>query len=66
MDLKKVKVFVEGSYVELDGWDHSKGIQHYDNLDVNLKSYISFIEHFSGVKVTLISTGADRNDLVHR
>lgn len=64
--LEKVKVFVEGSYVELDGWDHSKGIQHYDNLDINLKSYISFIEHFSGVKVTLISTGADRNDLVHR
>ena len=64
--LDKVKVFIENKYVELDGWVHSKGIQHYDDLDVNLKAYISFIEHFSGVKVTLISTGADRTDLVYR
>ena len=64
--LDKVKVFVENKYVELEGWDNSQGIQQYDSLHNNLKSYVSFIEHFTGVKVTLISTGADRNDLVYR
>ena len=64
--LEKVKVFIENKYVELDGWNKSQGVQHYDSLHNNLKSYVSFIENFTGVKVTLISTGADRNDLVYR
>jgi len=47
-------------YVELDGWDESRGVTSWDKLPSNAKKYIEFIEENIGVKIKYISTGADR------
>ena len=64
--LNKIKVFLNNEYVELDGWNNSKEAKTYDELHPNLKKYISLIESFSTVRVTLISNGPDRVDLISR
>lgn len=48
-------------YTELPGWseDISK-MSAYDELPENAKKYISFIEEFTGVPVSMVSVGPDR------
>ena len=48
-------------YKEFAGWteDISK-MTSYDQLPQNCKDYISFIEQFTGVRVSMISVGPDR------
>lgn len=48
-------------YKEFAGWteDISKMIS-YDQLPQNCKDYVSFIEQFTGVRVSMISVGPDR------
>lgn len=53
-------------YVELDGWDESKGVTTWDKLPSNAKKYIEFIEENIGVKIKYISTGADREATIIR
>jgi len=64
--LKKVKVFYNNEYYALDGWDNSKEAKTYNELHPNLKNYISLIESFSSVRVTLISNGPDRLNLIYK
>ena len=55
-------------YREFKGWkeDISK-MESYDQLPQECKDYISFIEEFTGVRVSMISVGPDRvnNIYVH-
>ncbi len=48
-------------YKEFAGWteDISK-MTSYDSLPQNCKDYVSFIEQFTGVRVSMISVGPDR------
>jgi adenylosuccinate synthase len=58
---------VEPVYTELPGWEENiAGIREYDNLPRNLKGYIKFIEDQTGVPVTMISVGPDREETIIR
>ncbi|BCX80104.1 adenylosuccinate synthase [Campylobacter sp. 19-13652] len=53
-------------YEELPGWQSIAGIKRYDDLPLNARRYIERIEELTGVKVALVSTGADRRDTIIR
>ncbi|KAL0095295.1 putative ADE12-adenylosuccinate synthetase [Phycomyces blakesleeanus] len=58
---------IEVKYVELPGWqsDISK-CRTWEELPVNAKKYIEFIEKESGVPVEWIGVGASRDAMIHR
>lgn len=50
---------------ELPGWSGTTaGITEFEQLPENAKAYIARIEALVGVKVTILSTGADRNETI--
>mgnify|MGYP000854060503 FL=1 len=58
---------IEPVYAELDGWEEDiSKISDYDALPENLKRYIGFIEGQTGVPITLVSVGPDRNSTIFR
>lgn len=57
----------EPIYEELEGWDED--ISHarsYDELPVNAKKYIEFIEEYLGINVYLVSVGPERSQNIIR
>ena len=73
---KKIKSFpasialcekINPEYVELKGWkcDIAK-IRKYDDLPMEAKEYISFIEKNLGVPVSIISVGPGRDETIIR
>ena len=53
-------------YTDLPGWHCSlKGLGE-GNLPKELKSYIGFLEENLGVPISLVSTGPDRTETIHR
>lgn len=42
------------------------GIKDFDNLPNEAKAYIERIEDFVGIKITMISVGPDRKQIIHR
>ncbi len=54
-------------YKEFKGWrcDTSK-IRRFEDLPPEAKEYLNFISEFVGVKITMISVGSDREDLIIR
>jgi len=53
-------------YKILKGWDNTKGITDYYKLPVNARNYLKEIEDLVGVKIDLISTGPERNEICLR
>ena len=54
-------------YSELDGWNEDIGnIKTYNDLPVNVKKYVEFIEKEVGVPVVMISVGPDKNQTIVR
>lgn len=52
---------------ELDGWKTDiKNINEYDDLPENTKKFIEFIEKEIGVKISMISNGPNRNNIIFR
>lgn len=52
-------------FVEMDGWDHiEKDIRSFKNLPKEAQRYLRFIEKETGVKITLVSIGAERNETI--
>jgi adenylosuccinate synthase len=50
---------------EMAGWTESTfGITEYEKLPVNAKAYIARIEELIGVKISILSTGPDRNETI--
>ena len=41
-------------------------IRHYDELPVNLKNYIEFVEKETAVPITMVSVGPDREETIFR
>ena len=58
---------VEPVYENFKGWkDSLNNCQDFNNLPEETKAFINYIEDYVGVKVTLISNGPNRSDLIHR
>jgi adenylosuccinate synthase len=52
---------LEPVYETVEGWNSNTfGVSEYSKLPQKALDYIKFIEDFTGVKVTIISTGPDR------
>ncbi|PPD45667.1 MAG: adenylosuccinate synthase [Methylobacter sp.] len=50
---------------EMPGWDGvTAGATDYDALPANAKAYIQRIEELVGIKVTILSTGPDRDETI--
>ena len=60
-------VGVEPVYESFNGWKCDiTGIRNYDDFPVEFKDYVSFIEKQTGVPVTIISVGPDRDAIIKR
>ncbi len=56
---------LEPVYNELPGWkENISGIREYGRLPENLKKYIKFIEDQTGIPVTMVSVGPDREETI--
>lgn len=54
-------------YKTLPGWKEDiTQIREYDKLPQEARDYISFIEEYVGVPVTLVSVGPDRENNIYR
>lgn len=51
----------EPIYVDMSSFHISEGTTKYEELSIEAKKYIEFIEQFTGVKVSILSVGKDRN-----
>jgi adenylosuccinate synthase len=57
----------EPVYTEFPGWSSDiTGIREYDKLPGTLRNYIKFIEEQTGLPVTLVSVGPDREATIWR
>jgi adenylosuccinate synthase len=58
---------IEPIYDELPGWNEKiSDIRNYELLPLNLKSYIGYIEEKTGIPVTMVSVGPDREETILR
>jgi adenylosuccinate synthase len=58
---------VEPVYTEFDGWDDNiTSFRNFEELPDALKKYIGFIEKETGVPVTMVSVGPDREETIFR
>ena len=58
---------VDPVYENFSGWNVSlNNYSDFDSLPIEAKDFINYIEDYVGVKVTLISNGPNRSDLIHR
>ena len=58
---------IEPVYIEMQGWEEDiSGIKKFNELPETLKRYIDFIEKQTGVPVTIVSVGPDREETIFR
>ena len=63
VNLKKAKPV----YTVLPCWKQEiRGIKNYDELPLNCRKYIEFIEEQIGFPITMISNGPSRHDIIYR
>ena len=61
--LKKAKPV----FTVLPGWKcEIRGIKKYEDLPENCRNYIEFVEKEIGVKITMVSNGPGRSDIIYR
>lgn len=54
-------------FTVLPGWKCDiRGIRKYEDLPENCRKYIEFVEKEIGVKITMVSNGPGRNDIIYR
>ena len=62
-ELKRCKPIIE----KLPGWKCDiRGIRRYEDLPVNVRRYVEFIEQAIGVPVGIVSNGPAREDIIYR
>jgi adenylosuccinate synthase len=62
-----IDAVIEPVYTEMRGWEENiSGIKQYNELPEALKEYVSFIEKHTGVPVTMVSVGPDREETIFR
>jgi len=58
---------IEPVYTEMTGWEEDiSGIREFNKLPEALKIYTEFIEKQTGVPITLVSVGPDREETIFR
>ena len=58
---------IEPVYAEMKGWNENiSGIKEFSKLPEALKKYVKFIENQTGVPVTMVSVGPDREETIFR
>jgi len=58
---------IEPVYTSMPGWDEDiSGIKDFNKLPATLREYIEFIENKTGVPVTMVSVGPDREETIFR
>ena len=58
---------VKPKYNTFKGWEQSLGeCQNYSELPKETREFLEFIEDYTKVKISLVSNGPQRNDLIHR
>ena len=58
---------VKPKYKIFKGWEQSLSqCQNYSELPKEAREFLEFIEDYTKVKISLISNGPQRNDLIHR
>jgi adenylosuccinate synthase len=58
---------IDPVYYELEGWDEDiSAIRDYKRLPENLSDYLEFIEKQTGIPITIVSVGPDRNSTIFR
>jgi adenylosuccinate synthase len=58
---------VKPKYKIFKGWEQSLSqCQNYSELPKETREFLEFIEDYTKVKISLISNGPQRNDLIHR
>lgn len=57
---------LDGTLKSFVGWDNTQGKTNEDELDVRFIAYLRYIESEIGLKVKIISTGAERNQTIIR
>jgi adenylosuccinate synthase len=58
---------IEPVYTDLPGWNENiSGVKKFKDLPETLKYYIEFIEKQTGIPVTMVSVGPDRNQTIFR
>jgi adenylosuccinate synthase len=58
---------IEPVYTDFEGWEEDiTGYRNYSELPPALKKYIEFIETRTGVPVTMVSVGPDREETIFR
>jgi len=58
---------IEPVYTDLPGWrENISGMREYSKLPESLKNYVEFIEKNTGVPVTMVSVGPDREETIFR
>jgi adenylosuccinate synthase len=58
---------IEPVYAELPGWkENISSVREFSRLPENLKKYIKFIEDQTGIPVTMVSVGPDREETIFR
>lgn len=56
---------VEVQYIEMEGWNESiEKVTEYENLPLNCRKYIEFIEKFLGVPIGWIGVGPGRESMI--
>lgn len=54
-------------YIELNGWyEDISNVKSFDNLPKNAKNYIHKIEEITGINVSIISVGPDREQTIEK
>ena len=55
------------NYKIFEGWKtKTSDIRNYEDLPIQLKNYIEYIENYTGVKIEIVSVGPDRNEIIMR
>jgi adenylosuccinate synthase len=55
------------NYKTFEGWKtKTSDIRNYEDLPIQLKNYIEYIENYTGVKIEIVSVGPDRNEIIMR
>jgi len=58
---------IELDYKEFKGWSQDiTGVKSYNDFPVELKEYVEFIEKETGVSVSIVSVGPDRDETIVR
>ena len=52
------------NFEEIEGWKTLTGVKDTQALPKEMKNYIKYIESYTGVKVYILSIGADREQTI--